>query len=124
MPGRPKRACNWPRGCSGYTITNHRYCEPHRRQSAREFVRPDNRQSLYGNKWRKVRAVHLRQNPLCVICEKNGMSVSATEVDHIKRHEGDVDIFWDDNNWQGLCKPCHSRKTMKEVMANKKGEST
>lgn len=39
---------------------------------------------------------------------------AATEVDHIIPHRGDQQLFWDTNNWQGLCKPCHSRKTAQE----------
>ncbi len=38
----------------------------------------------------------------------------ANEVDHIKPHNGDLALFWDESNWQSLCKACHSRKTMGE----------
>lgn len=32
-------------------------------------------------------------------------------VDHIRPHRGDPVLFWDENNWQALCKFCHdSRK--------------
>ena len=36
------------------------------------------------------------------------------DVDHIIPHRGDQKLFWDRNNWQALCKPCHDRKTGKE----------
>ncbi|WP_269448179.1 HNH endonuclease [Lentibacillus sp. JNUCC-1] len=55
----------------------------------------------------------LRRNPLCVHCTDSGMTVPATEVDHIVPHRGDRDLFWDPNNHQGLCKSCHSKKTRK-----------
>lgn len=38
----------------------------------------------------------------------------ATVVDHIKPHRGDKILFWDESNWQALCKQCHDRKTMTE----------
>lgn len=68
----------------------------------------------YDSEWRKVRAAYLVVNPVCVVCERGGRVVAATEVDHIKAHKGDPQLFWDENNWQALCKPCHSRKTVSE----------
>lgn len=40
-------------------------------------------------------------------CAQLGLDVLATVVDHIKPHRGDMALFWDEANWQGLCKPCH-----------------
>lgn len=65
----------------------------------------------YGHKWRLVRAAHLAESPLCVACLAKGATVPATEVDHITPHRGDMTLFWDVDNWQSLCKPCHSKKT-------------
>jgi len=31
----------------------------------------------------------------------------ATVVDHIIPHKGDDKLFWDQTNWQPLCKECH-----------------
>ncbi|MCR8827199.1 HNH endonuclease [Photobacterium sp. TY 1-4] len=39
----------------------------------------------------------------------------ATDVDHITPHKGDRRLFFDQSNWQSLCKSCHSRKTAREV---------
>lgn len=50
----------------------------------------------------------------CVRCMKNGRYVRATVVDHIKPHCGDQRLFWDEDNWQALCKECHNRKTLTE----------
>ena len=36
-----------------------------------------------------------------------GLTEAATVVDHIKPHKGDYDLFWDESNWQSLCKHCH-----------------
>ncbi|WP_400245601.1 HNH endonuclease [Niallia sp. JL1B1071] len=43
-----------------------------------------------------------------------GKLEKATVVDHIVPHRGDQDLFWDETNWQPLCKSCHDRKTMTE----------
>jgi 5-methylcytosine-specific restriction protein A len=32
-------------------------------------------------------------------------------VDHIRPHRGEQSLFFDRANLQGLCKPCHDRKT-------------
>ena len=35
----------------------------------------------------------------------------ATVVDHIVPHRGDKKLFWDQSNWQPLCKEHHDKKT-------------
>lgn len=35
-------------------------------------------------------------------------------VDHIRPHKSNYDLFWDPNNWQSMCDPCHSKKTATE----------
>lgn len=62
----------------------------------------------YGYKWQKARERFLSLNPLCAYCEKNNRVAVATVVDHIIPHKGNQDIFWDKNQWQSLCAPCHS----------------
>ena len=68
----------------------------------------------YGWRWRRYRAGYLRAHPLCVMCEAEGRTVLAVEVDHKVPHRGDMRLFWDRDNHQGLCKPHHSRKTATE----------
>ena len=50
-------------------------------------------------------------NRLCQECKAKDLIQVATEVDHIVPHRGDYALFWDETNWQGLCKSCHSAKT-------------
>ena len=70
---------------------------------------------MYNNsRWRKARQGYLRKHPLCVYCEKQGKTVEATVVDHIKPHKGDTKLFWDKSNWQALCKPCHDRHKQRQ----------
>ena len=47
-------------------------------------------------------------------CEKRGKLTPATVVDHIVPHRGDRKLFWDEKNWQPLCKRCHDTKTLTE----------
>jgi 5-methylcytosine-specific restriction enzyme A len=67
-----------------------------------------NRNELYGRRWKSARAAFLRSHPLCCECERRGMVVAAAVVDHVTPHKGDMALFWDSNNWQSLCKTCHS----------------
>jgi len=57
----------------------------------------------YGVRWRKARLRFLAEHPLCVMCERRGVISAAAIVDHIIPHKGDAALFWDENNWQGLC---------------------
>lgn len=69
----------------------------------------------YGRKWREARLGYLARHPLCVHCLARGYVTASIEVDHIVPHCGDPALFWDaENNWQALCKPCHSAKTVAE----------
>lgn len=58
-------------------------------------------------RWRRESRTFLASNPLCRMCTAAGRVTLATVVDHIKPHRGDPELFWDEDNWQGLCKPCH-----------------
>lgn len=61
----------------------------------------------YDSRWTKARAGYLAQHPLCVCCLANGRTSAAQVVDHITPHKGDRVLFWDRDNWQALCWPCH-----------------
>ncbi|BAU28970.1 HNH endonuclease [Aneurinibacillus soli] len=56
----------------------------------------------------------LARNPLCKECQAEGNTVVAEVVDHIIPHKGDHVLFWDEKNWQPLCKRHHDSKTAKE----------
>ena len=69
----------------------------------------------YGTAWRKARNAYLSANPLCVMCQAENKLVVANVVDHIIPHKGDQTLFWDQDNWQALCKAHHnSDKQMAE----------
>lgn len=72
----------------------------------------------YGTRWSKARATYLAKHPLCTYCAQEGRTVEATVLDHIAPHQGDMALFWDAMNWQGLCKRCHdSVKAREEAVA-------
>lgn len=109
-PFAPKRPCGYP-GCTNLTDSSR--CDCHRKQEQREY---DSRRGSpaargYGHRWRVASKAFLAQNPLCIECLKNGRLVAAAEVDHIIPHKGNPMLFWDQTNWQALCRRCHSRKT-------------
>ena len=59
--------------------------------------------------WRKLRLQVLRLQPICNDCKR----APSTVADHITpvRLGGN---FWDIDNLQGLCAPCHNSKSAKE----------
>lgn len=113
MPPRMNKPCCKP-GCP--ELTKDRYCEKHKKDSRRyDQYRGSAAERGYDARWRKARAVFLKQNPLCVHCQKEGRLTAATVVDHIIPHKGDYKLFWDvKNNWQSLCKRHHDIKTVRE----------
>ena len=78
------------------------------------------RSGLYTTpRWRKARRFFLSRHPLCAACEADGKLETATVVDHIRPHRGDMELFWDEGNWQPLCKRCHDVKTAAEIRGRK-----
>jgi 5-methylcytosine-specific restriction protein A len=61
----------------------------------------------YGRRWQKARLTYLANHPLCCQCERRGLVVASTVVDHVTPHHGDQQLFWDSSNWQALCSTCH-----------------
>lgn len=111
MPRRPNIPCKHP-GCGRLVPAGTKFCEEHG-----ELHRADARTTKekgYDGRWRKARARYLKRHPICVRCLKQGKYVKATVVDHIKPHRGDEQLFWNESNWQALCKSCHDKKTMTE----------
>ena len=110
MPIAAKKPCS-QFGCR--TLVQFGKCDAHRKQA--DQSRGSRTDRGYNNRWLKARLTYLRRSPLCVVCKEAGRLVPAVIVDHIKPHKGDQELFWDsENNWQSLCRPCHSRKTATE----------
>ncbi len=115
MARRPKLPCNYP-GCPELIEAGERYCNKHKKQNRRYYEdrRGTSAERGYDYRWRKGRAWFLKRHPLCAECKKQGKIVAATVVDHIVPHRGDMDLFWDMDNWQPLCETCHNKKTARE----------
>ena len=109
MPKRPNIPCKHP-GCSRLVPAGTKYCNEH--EPLYKVNIRTTKEKGYDSKWRKARAIYLKAHPLCVNCLKLGKYNKATVVDHIIPHRGDKILFWDESNWQSLCKSCHDRKTM------------
>jgi 5-methylcytosine-specific restriction enzyme A len=115
MPKRAPRPCVI-QGCSELVRVG-AYCTTHQPEIKRTHV--DDRVSAskrgYGATWRRLRAIVLRRNPLCIDpFGVHGAAIEiATDVDHIiPRVEGGQDVI---NNLQSLCHACHSRKTISQT---------
>jgi 5-methylcytosine-specific restriction protein A len=50
-----------------------------------------------------------------VACERQRVIRLAVHVDHVTPHRGDLDAFWNRENWQPLCSACPGRKTRREM---------
>ncbi|MBV4424309.1 HNH endonuclease [Clostridium tyrobutyricum] len=109
MPRKPMKPCKHP-GCP--KLTEGYYCEEH--EALHRGDRANAGRRGYNSKWRIARSRYLKAHPLCVRCKEENKLTKATVVDHIKPHRGDRVLFWNESNWQSLCKRCHDIKTMTE----------
>lgn len=72
------------------------------------------RHAYYDHRWVKARNAYIQAHPLCVMCQREGRVTVAQVVDHIRPHKGDLKLFWDQGNWQALCRAHHDAKTASE----------
>jgi 5-methylcytosine-specific restriction protein A len=112
MPDAPARPCVKP-GCPEYAVRKGR-CAEHAAQFDQQ--RGTTTERGLGARWRKLRALKLKRDPICQIqthCGK-GIGVSdgmpATEVDHIipRSRRPDLGFVW--SNLQSACQPCNAAK--------------
>ena len=75
------------------------------------MARPEDKKFYNSRRWKNLRRLKLSSNPLCELCEKAGLVVSANQVDHITSIQAGGDAASLDN-LMSLCTPCHSRKTV------------
>jgi 5-methylcytosine-specific restriction protein A len=120
MPSKPLRPCNHF-GC--HNLVSSGYCNEHseqrhedakQKQKMYDAQRPSPSARGYNAQWVRASQAYLRRNPVCAICKVPGLRTKMC-VDHIIPHKGDMKLFWDIENWQSLCRHCHSQKTMKEL---------
>lgn len=111
MPYKPLVPCKQP-GCPNMVEPGKLYCPEHLKMHP-EVTRSASARG-YNRKWQKASKAFLHAHPLCEECLKHGRYTKATVVDHIVPHRGDPKLFWDQSNWQSLCKACHDKKTRNE----------
>jgi len=114
MPAHPKSPCTYP-GC-GVLVDRPGKCEKHAKQVRKEADsrRPNASKRGYNHRWRKVRVEVLRRDGgLCQSCLKDGLVTRASDVDHIVPVAAGG-AFYDHDNLQSLCRPCHQAKTVEE----------
>lgn len=114
MPGALARACAHL-GCE-----HTQPCPKHTRE--REHRRGTAYQRGYGLRWQRESALFLKRYPLCGMrpgkkapvmsrCHDEGKVEAARQVDHVKPHRGNQELFWNRSNWQSLCASCGARKS-------------
>ena len=70
--------------------------------------------------WQRLRLCHLRDHPLCEKCLEKGKVVAGEDVHHLKSPFNydtmtiDMQLAFDDNNLQTLCKECHAAEHNKD----------
>lgn len=83
------------------------------RKARHDRARPSSSSRGYTGTWQRARDEYLAKHPFCRLCGRD-----ATVVDHIEPHKGDKELFWDRNNWQPLCAPCHSGPKQRQERRN------
>ena len=112
MPYSPSRPCRHP-GCPNVTKDRNGYCEKHTKD-VKEKWNQQYHHWYMGKAWRKLRAWHLNEHPLCIMCEREGRTAAGVEVDHIIPHKGDWGLFTDPDNLQTLCLHHARQKTARD----------
>ncbi|WP_420344081.1 HNH endonuclease signature motif containing protein [Paenirhodobacter sp.] len=113
MPVRAPRICN-----CGHRVPFGVRCRCEQKQDSErkarfDQTRPNSSQRGYTGAWDKAKAAFLKRHPRCAIC--GGRAVL---VDHKAPHKGNRELFWDKNNWQPLCTPCHSGAKQRQERRN------
>lgn len=70
---------------------------------------PADRRFYASAAWQRFRVWFLAAHPVCEDCER----APAVEVHHQKKRKQFPELAFEEDNCQGLCHSCHSRRTAK-----------
>ncbi|MCJ2380679.1 HNH endonuclease [Parabacteroides sp. AGMB00274] len=71
--------------------------------------RPRSNDLYHTNRWTRESKAFRHEHPLCQECLKNEIYTPSEVVDHIIPIAV-CDDFWDQSNWQALCRKCNIKK--------------
>lgn len=69
--------------------------------------------NYHTSRWTKASKVFKANHPICAECYRRGLIVPAEVTDHIIPWPVCED-FWDEKNWQSLCKRCNHDKGQRD----------
>ncbi len=106
MGKKPLKPCR--NQCGQYTRETYctACCE---RVGGRDGKRASSAKRGYDRRWRKLRALKLREEPLCQQCLGVGRTEPATVVHHLDPVYPDGEILCDLDRLESLCLSCHSK---------------
>ena len=112
MPTKPPKPCRFP-GCP--ELVDNGYCEEHADKINGRYEQERGTATArgYGTRWQKLRDRFAKKFPLCAECLRNGHVTPMKDVHHKIKHDGDVDLLYDWDNLESLCRACHNAKTAK-----------
>lgn len=116
MPSAAPKPCSQP-GCRALVRDGTSRCEQHKREAWTKKATTTKR--ITGRRLQALRQSLFTRQPLCVQCEGMGLTVLATQRDHIlSLEEGGTDT---EDNVQALCEPCHDAKSLAERLRARRG---
>jgi 5-methylcytosine-specific restriction enzyme A len=59
------------------------------------------------HRWKRQSHLFRSTHPRCMMCEEHGVLKASEVTDHKIPHRGNQELFWNQNNWQAVCKDCH-----------------
>lgn len=82
----------------------------------RERDRDETRALYRTPRWRRLRPLVLDRDPYCVRClaKDPPIRTPSTTANHIKKAKDYPELFFDINNLEGVCAPCHSSEIQSE----------
>lgn len=115
MAQAPLKQCCAP-GCKRLIRGKPRCDECEAKRPRRRTAKPTTKHDVFtsNRRWRALRLRVLAATPLCVRCQESGKVTAASEVHHIQPRRSHPELAYVVSNLEALCKPCHSRETMRE----------